>query len=82
MRNWRKTHPMTPEQRRKGIARSYLEEYVKRGKVERKTECERCGSNIKVQAHHRDYSKPLEVEWICLRCHMIEHYVGFEAVAT
>lgn len=26
------------------------------------------------QAHHHDYSKPLEIEWLCLKCHTQEHY--------
>lgn len=30
--------------------------------------CERC-SKLKVQAHHDDYSKPLEVRWLCPVCH-------------
>lgn len=28
----------------------------------------RCGST-KVQAHNHDYSKPLDVEWLCFKCH-------------
>lgn len=31
----------------------------------------RCG-DPKTEAHHRDYSRPLEVEWLCRRCHDIE----------
>lgn len=34
--------------------------------------CEVCGS-IKSQAHHPDYSKPLEVKWLCILHHMREH---------
>jgi ribosomal protein S27AE len=34
--------------------------------------CEKCG-DIKVDAHHDDYSKPLDVRWLCRRCHLIEH---------
>ena len=38
--------------------------------------CERCGhdfSEYKREAHHADYSKPLEVEWLCKLCHGKEH---------
>ena len=31
--------------------------------------CVYCGTTVKVQAHHDDYSKPLEVTWACFRCH-------------
>ena len=28
---------------------------------------------VKVHAHHEDYSKPLEVEWLCSRHHKARH---------
>lgn len=31
-----------------------------------------CGKSP-VQAHHTDYSKPLEVEWLCKDCHRSRH---------
>lgn len=34
--------------------------------------CVKCGSQ-KSQMHHPDYSKPLEIEWLCAACHRIEH---------
>lgn len=34
--------------------------------------CEVCGAE-KAHAHHDDYSKPLEVRWLCHKCHMIHH---------
>ena len=41
-----------------------------RGEIKRK-KC-KCG-NEKVIAHHPDYSKPLEIEWMCQSCHMKYH---------
>lgn len=66
---------MKPEQAYR-IVRSAIE----RGDLIRPNSCERCGvlaQNTKdgrayVQAHHRDYSKPLDVEWICAKCHRAE----------
>jgi hypothetical protein len=36
--------------------------------------CDRCGKNAKrIEGHHNIYCRPLEVEWLCLRCHRAEH---------
>lgn len=34
--------------------------------------CEVCGA-AKVHAHHDDYSKPLDVRWLCFKHHMQHH---------
>ncbi len=44
---------------------------VKTGRLEKRP-CESCG-NPKSQGHHEDYSKPLEVRWLCAVCHKKEH---------
>ncbi len=51
-------------------ARSYLKVYIKRGKIDRGP-CEICQTTIKIEAHHDDYSKPLQVRWFC-RPHHVE----------
>jgi hypothetical protein len=64
MRKIRPKHSeLTEAQRLKANARAYLNVYVKRGQVVKQPCCV-CGSE-KSQAHHDDYSKPLEVRWYC-----------------
>lgn len=50
---------------------------IRTGKLIRPLECTRCHSVVcptrdgksGFHAHHKDYSKPLEVEWLCAFCH-------------
>jgi ribosomal protein S27AE len=37
-----------------------------------KSPCEQC-NEVKVQAHHDDYSKRLIVRWLCVSCHKAWH---------
>jgi len=71
MREYRKTHKLTPEQRLRDNARSYAGAYKRRGKIAQKP-CETCGSDNS-QMHHPDYSKPLLVVWLCREHHMELH---------
>ncbi len=43
---------------------------IKTGKL-KKQNCEVCGNNA--ESHHEDYSKPLEVRWLCHKHHMERH---------
>lgn len=52
-------------------ARVQLHNAVIRGQI-KKQPCEVCGI-VKVDAHHPDYSKPLEVKWLCRKHHMEHH---------
>lgn len=70
MRENRPKHSeLTDEQRKKSNARSYLHVYIKRGKIE-KQHCKVC-NDLNAEPHHYDYSKPLEVIWLC-RIHHLE----------
>ena len=73
MRKWRRTHPLTIEQRRRDIARSYAGVYLRRGKIKRSpcSQCHEPGQHM----HHEDYSRPLNIEWLCKRCHKRIHTI-------
>jgi hypothetical protein len=62
----RKRHPD------RAVARQAVNNAIARGHLVRSA-CVECGSTEYVQAHHEDYSKPLEVEWLCFRCHRKRH---------
>ena len=46
----------------------------KSGELIKPDHCDRCGKKAKrIEGHHGNYSRPLEVDWLCLRCHRAEH---------
>lgn len=55
----------------KFIAKEIIENLVRRGIIQRQS-CVNCG-NKNSQGHHPDYSKPLEVIWLCQAHHSEEH---------
>ncbi len=61
VRDWRKNNPVGEKAHR---ALNYA---IKTGRVS-KEPCLFC-SGAQVHAHHRDYAKPLEVIWLCPKCH-------------
>ncbi len=64
---------MTGEQEQKQIdAASAVRRAVATGLLIKPERCSKCNQKVpsgKLHGHHADYSKPLEVEWLCWRCH-------------
>lgn len=54
-------------------ARTAVSNAVRSGKLV-KQPCGMCGTASRVQAHHCDYSKPLDVLWRCFKCHREEEH--------
>jgi len=59
--------------RDKYFAHQAVYKAVKSGKMIRPDHCTSCGLVCKPQAHHRDYSKHLDVMWLCPPCHGLQH---------
>lgn len=48
---------------------------IELGLLVRPDDCGRCGKSGDIQAHHPDYSNPLNVIWLCPLCHAEEHRI-------
>ena len=57
----------------KAKANELLNEAIRRNKIERPAECSMCKKKCIPQGHHFDYTKPLDVVWLCVRCHSALH---------
>ena len=62
---WNRLHPDAHE------AHRLVKNALKNKSLERQP-CEKCDS-VESQAHHDDYSKPLEVKWLCPKHHVQHH---------
>ena len=56
----------------KTAARAAVNSMLKKGLLVRQP-CQACGATKTVQAHHDDYSKPLDVMWLCTTHHAARH---------
>ena len=59
--------------RQKRAAHIIVGNAVRDGLLKKALECERCGGNDQIEAHHEDYAKPLDVVWLCALCHGQRH---------
>ena len=46
--------------------------YLARKHLRHDKPCEKCGTKP-AHRHHEDYSKPLEIMWLCVKCHGLHH---------
>ena len=54
----------------KHLARSAVGNAIRAGTIVRPDTCSRCEAvGIPIQGHHTDYSRPLDVQWLCISCH-------------
>tara|TARA_R110002153_G_scaffold269609_1_gene435327 strand:- start:436 stop:900 length:465 start_codon:yes stop_codon:yes gene_type:complete len=69
--NWDKINPD------KKAAHTILNNAVRDGRAEKPNNCSRCGASGRIEGHHHDYTRPLDVLWLCRQCHVNEHKETF-----
>jgi hypothetical protein len=55
----------------KDRAHNLVGKAVARGTLTKPDACEDCGRDGRIEAHHDDYARPLEVRWLCKPCHHV-----------
>lgn len=65
-----KPRPTYKEFRQRIKAVAILKTRLRKGFIERPSQCEECKKTNKIiYAHHPDYSKPYKIMWLCPKCH-------------
>lgn len=72
------TREYRKENRGKYQATNKVNNALRDKRLERKP-CEVCGTTTRVHGHHDDYSKPLDVRWLCAAHHRQWHMANGEA---
>jgi formylmethanofuran dehydrogenase subunit E len=54
-------------------ARSKVNTAIMNGTIIKPVECEQCGGVGPIEGHHEDYSRQLDVVWLCRPCHAKRH---------
>lgn len=60
----------------RGQCRYLVAVAIRNGSLTSANRCESCGNTGRVQAHHHDYSRPLDVQWLCMTCHRALHHAA------
>lgn len=57
----------------RGAAHVAVNRAVREGRLVKPDACEDCGRALPLHGHHDDYSRPLDVRWLCVDCHFLRH---------
>jgi len=63
-----RTNKQTEDEKLKRFANGKVKTELRAGRLKVQP-CEICGVSDYVEAHHKDYSKPLEINWLCRKHH-------------
>lgn len=54
-------------------AKNKVNSALRNGKISKPPNCLNCGIDCNPHGHHDDYRKPLDVRWLCVKCHTDFH---------
>ena len=83
-KKWRKSHPESRVEEFRKYKERYPEKVeahqrvmveVRTGRMKPSIFCEGCGLPAKTEGHHEDYNQPLNVDWLCRKCHTELHSI-------
>ena len=63
-----RSNKFSADEKIKRKANNYVNNAIKNGELI-KQPCEICGINDYVEAHHKDYNKPKDINWLCIKHH-------------
>ena len=81
-RKWRERNPersaeinreYAAENPEKVRAQHAVNDAIRRNRLAKPTHCEDCNKEARLHGHHSDYTRPLEVNWLCPLCHSARH---------
>ena len=73
---WEERHPLKIDAHKKA------HRAVRSGKLKNPGICQDClDKTTNLDKHHEDYSRPLDIVWLCKKCHGIRHRKGFQIKA-
>jgi len=75
VRRYQKKYLSIEENKTKKNARQRVRYAIRTGKLTKPAVCQECKVLKAIDAHHDDYSKALEVKWLCHGCHSLVHQV-------
>lgn len=64
---WKSKNP------KKRLAQGAVGNAIRDGKMTKDVLCQFCGTYGPLHGHHRDYDKPIDVQWLCVPCHKQWH---------
>lgn len=73
-KHWDKTFSEWVEYKaKKAKAYSAVLKAKSKGEIVPPDRCSRCDAVCRVEGHHEDYDRPLDLTWLCTSCHARRH---------